>query len=511
MEASIAEELLDEIIGQDLFQGLRPPGVKALRSFVQVAEYTPGTSFIRQDEFTDSLFVILSGLVTAYRTDESGKTEILDQLGPGSWFGEVSALSNQPSMAKLVADTPCVLAVLSSGLFKELYKGSKPFKERIDTVYRERSLAGHLKVVPLFKGLGPEELEAVTSAVELVQAGKDKLLATAGEPQERLVFVRSGAVGSYRAGADGTEAITGYLMTNSAFGDEAVLEDGASYPSTYRTLMDSELLVIETARLHEALGRDSKAMESVRNAAKLIRLEAAGEATGFYDDGTVINPDELEVMVHRQSMKGGDALVINLEKCVRCNACVESCVAVHEDGVPRLSKKGFRVEAQNNQMGAKINLATSCYSCDSPGCMMSCFFGAIRRDTAGLIRFVWDNCVGCAACTSACPYDVIRLTPPPGQEHEEPEGVAAMLANLPVVGGLFKRTPAASESEGERGYHKEMPVAGKAVKCDRCEGLPFEACVYNCPCGAIGRVAPEDLFRDIHARAQQDQPGGARS
>ena len=31
-------------------------------------------------------------------------------------------------------------------------------------------------------------------------------------------------------------------------------------------------------------------------------------------------------------------------------------------------------------------------------------------------------------------------------------------------------------------------------KCDRCEGLPFEACVYNCPCNAISRRAPSEVF-----------------
>ena len=49
------------------------------------------------------------------------------------------------------------------------------------------------------------------------------------------------------------------------------------------------------------------------------------------------------MMVGRQSVKGGEALVIDLHRCVRCNMCVETCVAVHEDRVPRLSKKGHRI------------------------------------------------------------------------------------------------------------------------------------------------------------------------
>jgi Fe-S-cluster-containing hydrogenase component 2 len=169
---------------------------------------------------------------------------------------------------------------------------------------------------------------------------------------------------------------------------------------------------------------------------------------------------------------------------------------VHEDGIPRLSKKGNRIRAENNARGKELSLTTSCYHCETPGCMMACSYGAIRRDTQGLIRFVWDNCVGCAMCVSACPYDVIRLTAPPGEgDHDQDEG---LLAKLPLIGNLFgKRRGTQSAAAEERGYHKDVEVKGKAVKCDRCAGLPFEACVYNCPCGAIERVPPSLIFEGL--------------
>jgi Fe-S-cluster-containing hydrogenase component 2 len=40
---------------------------------------------------------------------------------------------------------------------------------------------------------------------------------------------------------------------------------------------------------------------------------------------------------------------------------------------------------------------------------------------------------------------------------------------------------------------KDETISGKAIKCDLCAGMPFEACVYNCPCSAIERVSPEDV------------------
>jgi Fe-S-cluster-containing hydrogenase component 2 len=135
--------------------------------------------------------------------------------------------------------------------------------------------------------------------------------------------------------------------------------------------------------------------------------------------------------------------------------------------------------------------------------MMACHYGAIRRDAQGLIRFVWDNCVGCAECVKGCPYDVIRLTAPPDTSESVKE---SWYTQIPLLGSLLGSKSPAPLAAADRGFYKEQEVKGKAVKCDRCEGLPFEACVYNCPCGAITRISPSMIFSQESAEAG----GGAR-
>ena len=170
--------------------------------------------------------------------------------------------------------------------------------------------------------------------------------------------------------------------------------------------------------------------------------------------------------------------------------CVESCVAVHDDHVPRLSKVGPKVATDEV-------LVTACYHCEVPQCMLSCDYAAIRRDPQGRIRFEYDNCVGCAGCIDGCPYGVIRLV-----EATQPAPPPTFLQGLPWVGKLFgtpaaAAMPAAPTAEKPRtagAGGKLTPVAGKTIKCDLCAGLPFEACVYNCPTTAITRRQPQSLF-----------------
>ena len=158
--------------------------------------------------------------------------------------------------------------------------------------------------------------------------------------------------------------------------------------------------------------------------------------------------------------------------------------------VPRLSKVGTPVATDEV-------LVTACYHCETPQCMLSCEYAAIRRDPQGRIRFEYDNCVGCAGCIDGCPYGVIRLVEPKAAPAPEP----SFFAGLPLIGRWFGGgKPAAmpiatTEKMRSAGAGAKLTaVTGKTVKCDLCAGLPFEACVYNCPTTAITRREPQSLF-----------------
>lgn len=202
----------------DLFAAFPPKARKLLLKF---RRYTPGQAdavFVRQGEYTEEFHYVLSGSVSAFRTDTDGHTELHDFLGPGSWFGEVSALSNQPSLATLKADVACTLLTIDGGTFKILYKDppNADFKKRIDERYRRQSLAAHMRTMPLFRSLPKEQLAAVKGHVRFESYPKGRVIAKEGEQADAIYMVRSGAISCVRKLENGREQFLEYLMNNSS-------------------------------------------------------------------------------------------------------------------------------------------------------------------------------------------------------------------------------------------------------------------------------------------------------
>ena len=151
-----------------------------------------------------------------------------------------------------------------------------------------------------------------------------------GENADAVYLVRSGAI----ACTSPEGRILGYYMSNSSFGERA-LTGNPEWPGDYQTLAATAVLKIPVTVFQHAFSSDPGVLEQLRRTAGFIVAEEMGESTGQYEGGSTkaeLAEQQLDVMVGKQSVKGGEALVIDLETCVRCNACVESCVSVHEDG-----------------------------------------------------------------------------------------------------------------------------------------------------------------------------------
>ena len=76
-----------------------------------VRTYAKRAIIVTEGDDTDSLYVVLSGKARVYVSDDKGREVVLNQIGPGEYFGEVT-LDGGPRSASVVAVEDCRCAVV---------------------------------------------------------------------------------------------------------------------------------------------------------------------------------------------------------------------------------------------------------------------------------------------------------------------------------------------------------------------------------------------------------------
>ena len=119
------------------------------------------------------------------------------------------------------------------------------------------------------------------------------------------------------------------------------------------------------------------------------------------------------------------ALVIDLNVCVGCHACVTSCkewntsgwagTMVDQNPYDADPTGTFFNRVQTYEIGEfpkteTIHFPKSCLHCEEPPCVPVCPTGAsYKREDNGVVLVDYDKCIGCKACSWACPYGAREL------------------------------------------------------------------------------------------------------
>jgi molybdopterin-containing oxidoreductase family iron-sulfur binding subunit len=184
-------------------------------------------------------------------------------------------------------------------------------------------------------------------------------------------------------------------------------------------------------------------------------------------------------------------MVIDLDKCTGCRACMVACKVENNTPEANLWMYVFRFEEGEFPGTRTWFMPRPCMHCDNAPCVKVCPVGARYKRTDGLTATDFDRCIGCRYCEVACPYGVNYFN------WQKPDESYYIDWDDPDLGSVLDgEKPGYANPDLDQAYGEEnRRIAGgghnKGVmeKCTYCvhrveKGL-LPACADICPTSAI--------------------------
>jgi CRP/FNR family cyclic AMP-dependent transcriptional regulator len=87
----------------DIFSGLTDEQLETLLRGSRFRVYTKGTVIVTEGDAAQALFIVKTGALKAYLSDNDGKEVILSTLGPNDYFGELALIDDAPRSATVAS------------------------------------------------------------------------------------------------------------------------------------------------------------------------------------------------------------------------------------------------------------------------------------------------------------------------------------------------------------------------------------------------------------------------
>lgn len=371
------------------------------------------TKLVVETDADEEIRVSIPDMETVF---EHQQTSLLE---PGALFGEMAALSRIPRKVSIIAlENVTLLEIRWQGV-RDLRRFDATFRNKIDNLYQENCLTSYIHELNLFKDVNEKSLQAIEAQTTFERYGtwdwqsafgnlsnqtmqerleQEPIIVNEGDYVDGLILIGSGFVRISKRFNHGHVTI-GFLGPQRHYGLPDIYNNWLfpvkrrPFPFTLRALGYVDILRVPAYVIEQNL-IPSLSQEQKK---ACVRTHQTDDIGSFHKAMTGL----LEFFVEHRFINGTSAMLIDLDRCTRCDECVRACSYGHNLN-PRFIRHGKRY--------GSYMIANSCMHCVDPICMIGCPTGAIYRNPhGGQVLINEAACIGCSICASSCVYENIRM------------------------------------------------------------------------------------------------------
>ncbi len=273
-----------------------------------------------------------------------------------------------------------------------------------------------------------------------------------------------------------------------------------SYSSTRRDFLRALLGVGGAAAALASMDRLMANPEAILEA---INRATGDQATAVADFPFALDPTDppdvllrMQIELHRALQKRPEerrwVMVIDLRKCVGCHACTIACVAENRLPPGVVYRPVLEQEVGTFPNVTRTFLPKPCMQCDNPPCVPVCPVTATYTNEEGVVVVDYDQCIGCRACMTACPYASRTFDFGIQYVDNTPMGNGTLLGQSGVA--PMELLPVFEYGRSRERVPHHSPI-GNVRKCHFCLHRIKEGMLPACTLTCIGRAT---LFGDAN-------------
>lgn len=179
------------------------------------------------------------------------------------------------------------------------------------------------------------------------------------------------------------------------------------------------------------------------------------------------------------------SMVIDLRKCVGCDACTIACVAENKLPPGVVYRPVIEEEIGTYPNVTRRFIPRPCMQCEKPPCVPVCPVHATWMRKDGIVEIDYDKCIGCRYCITACPYSSRVFDSGRYYNENAPVDVVAMVARDNAE--KYEKEPTYDWGKPLRRIGESSPI-GNARKCHFCQHRIEKGLLPQCVVSCIGRA-----------------------